>query len=310
MMKSSMQELNDKLKWTLPQKIDHSLHIIEAFNNEYPNCVISFSGGIDSLVMLFLIRMIDKTKKGIFVNTTNEHSEIVRFMNKIENIETITPKITFITVLQQYGFPLISKKVASQLRVLQHPTKENEASRNLYLTGVKKDGTKNNAFILPDKYRHLIQAPFNFSEQCCDHLKKKPFKTYQKEGVFIGTKVSDSRNRLFGYLKVGGCINTKAKKCQPLSIWTKRDVWNFIKQNHLEYCDVYDKGEQATGCAYCGFGCQFDRTRFARLKEREPKRWVIIMNVKNNGVTYKEAIETTFKICTEHYQHTFFQNLH
>jgi Fe-S-cluster-containing dehydrogenase component len=81
-------------------------------------------------------------------------------------------------------------------------------------------------------------------------------------------------------------------------------------QNKIKYCDVYNKGEQNTGCAYCGFGCQYDISRFARLKEREPKRHAIMMNLKNHGVTYAEAIKDALNISTDKYQKGFFNNLH
>lgn len=79
----------------------------------------------------------------------------------------------------------------------------------------------------------------------------------------------------------------------PLSIWTKQDVWDYVNMFKVPYCDVYDKGEKQTGCAYCGFGCQFDKTRFDRLKEREPKRYEQMMSLKNKGITYEQAIKFT-----------------
>jgi hypothetical protein len=35
--------------------------------------------------------------------------------------------------------------------------------------------------------------------------------------------------------------------------------------------------------------------RFERLKQREPKRYEQMMELKNNGVTYKEAINCVLK---------------
>lgn len=287
-MEITQQELSEKLNWSLSQKIDHSLYIIESFIAQFPNCVISFSGGIDSTVMLFLTRIIDKNRKGVFVNTTNEHTEILKFIRTIENIETILPKITFIQVVEKYGFPLISKEQAQYIREARHTKSKKLLQLRLY-------GRKGNQGKISNKWQHLINAPFEISEQCCYHLKKKPFYNINKNGVLIGTMLSDSRLRKQIYLQTS-CINIKNKRATPLSIWTKQDIWNFIKQNKIEYCDVYDKGERSTGCAYCGFGCQFDKTRFDRLKEREPKRYEQMMNLKNNGVTYKEAIKIALKL--------------
>jgi 3'-phosphoadenosine 5'-phosphosulfate sulfotransferase (PAPS reductase)/FAD synthetase len=304
----TQKELNEKLNWSLNQKIDHSLYIIDSFISQFPNCVVSFSGGIDSQVLLHLTRVIDKNRKGVFANTTNEHSEILKHVKTVENIETILPEITFIQIVEKYGFPLISKQIARMLNDLKHPTEKNKISRNNWIQGLQKDGTKSK-YILPKKYKHIINAPFDVTNKCCYYLKRKPLLKINKNGSLIGTKVLDSILRRFIYLQ-NGCIQVKRKQSTPLSIWTKEDIWKFIQQNKISYCDIYNQGEDSTGCAYCGFGCQFDTSRFARLKEREPKRYNQMMNLKNNGVIYAEGIKTALNIPIENYQSKLFLNLH
>jgi 3'-phosphoadenosine 5'-phosphosulfate sulfotransferase (PAPS reductase)/FAD synthetase len=300
----STKELNARIGWTLEQKIDHALYIIDAFNAKHPKSTISFSGGLDSTVMLHLIRIVDKNKKGIFVNTTNEHSEIVKFVKEQDNVDIIMPKITFTKIVEQHGFPLISKKVAGMIEAYRDPLRINEASKRLFLTGKTKDGHNSRTFIIPEKWLYLLKAPFDVTAKCCYYLKKKPLRPYKKDGTFVGTKATDSRLRMISYQKIG-CINEKINVCTPLSIWTREDVVKFIKQNNIPYSSIYDNGEVSTGCAYCGFGMQFDITRFRRLKEREPKRYEIMMNIKNNGIPYKDAIQMVFKR-TCHLQPTFF----
>ncbi|MCK9431113.1 MAG: phosphoadenosine phosphosulfate reductase family protein [Candidatus Omnitrophica bacterium] len=294
----SYNEIQQRLNWTLLQKIDHSLGTIESFLNQFPNSVISFSGGIDSVVMLFLVRMIDKNRKGVFVNTTNEFSEIINFVKCVENIEIIQPEINFIQVVEKYGFPLISKQQARIINTLKYPTEKNEKTRIHFLR-------TDTYFKLSKKYEHLIYAPFDISDKCCYYLKKKPFNQLNKQGALVGIKATDSQLRTISYQKFG-CINVGKKQALPLSIWTKDDIWNFIKQNSIPYCNIYDKGEKSTGCAYCGFGCSFDTTRFARLKEREPKRYKIMMSIKNNGITYAHAIKLALNINIESYIHPLF----
>ena len=293
-MQITRTELQKRLEWPLEKKIDHSLYIIDAFIAQYPNSKIAFSGGIDSTAMLKLVRFFDKSRTAIFSNTTNEFNEILHFVRETENVEIIMPETTFIKTVQQFGFPLISKKVARMVHDCKFPTANNQNSRTLYLTGIKQDGTKSKSFKLPERYKHLIDAPFDITYKCCELLKKKPMAKFNKDGVFIGTMATDSATRKGAYMKTG-CINNVENKCMPLSIWTKDDVWKFVKQNDVKYCNVYDKGETNTGCAYCGFGCQFDKTRFDRLKEREPKRYEQMMNLKNNGITYENAIKIALK---------------
>ena len=114
--KIQQKELNERLNWSLNQKIDHSLYIIDSFISQYPNSVVSFSGGVDSQVLLRLVRMIDKDRKGVFVNTTNEHSEILKHVRTVDNIETILPEITFIQVI--YSIQVIFIQVMIFIQVI------------------------------------------------------------------------------------------------------------------------------------------------------------------------------------------------
>ena len=51
-------------------------------------------------------------------------------------------------------------------------------------------------------------------------------------------------------------------------------------------------GCQRTGCVLCGFGCHLEKeNRFMRLKETHPKFHNLLHVLKNNGVTYAEAID-------------------
>ena len=51
-------------------------------------------------------------------------------------------------------------------------------------------------------------------------------------------------------------------------------------------------GCQRTGCVLCGFGCHLEKeSRFLRLKETHPKFYNLLYHLKNNGVTYAEAID-------------------
>ena len=80
-MKITLDELNKRQGYNLDQKIDHAIGVIEQFYNYTGGCmVVMFSGGKDSTVLLHLVRMIYPNIKAVFVNTTNEFSEILQFV--------------------------------------------------------------------------------------------------------------------------------------------------------------------------------------------------------------------------------------
>ena len=128
-----------------------------------------------------------------------------------------------------------------------------------------------------------------------------------------------------------GCNSFDSKEpiSNPMSFWTEQDVLLYIKTHNLPICSVYgdvvvdsDKegqlegqlrlddvadcelfdlgnkplkttGCQRTGCMLCGFGCHLEKSpnRFEQLKETHPKMYALLDVVKNNGVTFREAIE-------------------
>lgn len=180
-----------------------------------------------------------------------------------------------------------------------------------------------------EKYKFFLEAPFEISSKCCDVMKKGPAHTYyRKTGrkPIIATMASESRLRAQKWLQ-NGCngFDLTIPTSTPMSFWTEQDVLWYIKENNLPICSVYGDivvdydamgqcenqmtfsdygifGEERpllkttgcdrTGCVLCGFGCHLEKeSRFLRLKETHPKFHSLLYVLKNNGVTYAEAID-------------------
>lgn len=306
------QNINNILSMSLEQKIEHAKNRIrEFYTTQNGKVYIAFSGGKDSTVLLHLVRSIYPDVVAVFSNTTNEYLEILQFVKTIDNVIELKPKMSFNQVVNNYGFPLVSKKVARQIHDLRNSTDNNVASRNLYMTGIKRDGTISKSFKLSKKWHKLIYTDFNITNKCCDILKKDPFKRYEKESdlvPFVGTTIEESGLRKMSWLTTGCNSYDKDIKSRPISIFTEQNIWEYIKLNNLDYCEIYndlldDKGniivkkEVRTGCAYCSFGLHleksdlFELNRLQRLAIRKPHQHKRIMNLKNNGVTYREALK-------------------
>lgn len=300
--KITESELRDRQSWTLEQKIDHSLGAIEQFYNHVDGkCVVMFSGGKDSTVLLHLARRIYPEIKGVFVNTTNEFGEILKFVRSVDNIDTIRPRITFTDTVRDYGFPLVSKKVAKAVGYIKNPSDKTANVRNLVLTGITMDGKPCPSFKIARRWIPISEECFDITHKCCEELKHRPFWEYQKEHhVFpiTGIMAENSTQRKGNYLQYGcNILDGKSVVSRPISIWNDSDIWEYIRRYDVPYCDIYDKGEHNTGCAYCGFGCHLEKeSRFERLKSRDPKRFSQMMNMENNGVKYIDAINTVLKI--------------
>jgi len=311
MLEHRKQNINSMLSWSLERKVEHALKRIKefhAFSGDY-GIVTAFSGGIDSVVLNHLVRTLYPQATAVFSNTTNEFKEIVQFVKSVPNVVEVKPKMSFIETMEVYGFPLANKESAEKVeRIRKDPTHKNSTTRT-YLTGITSDGSYNRNSKLFNMWHKLIDAPFDTTAKCCDVLKKRPMRAFQREHEvmpLIGTHIDDSNARRKSWIEKGcNLYDDKLPSSRPISIFTKQDVWDYIRINQLPYSDIYDdkiidgvliQGEESTGCELCAFGahCEkvdlFNINRFQRSKARNPKRYQKILSTKNHGVEYREAL--------------------
>jgi len=111
-------------------------------------------------------------------------------------------------------------------------------------------------------------------------MKKNPLDRYENENgthPMIGITVSDSNTRAKQYLQNGGCnaFDNTHPVSWPLSFWLNRDIWEYLKRFNVPYAEIYDKGEEKTGCIFCAFGLHLEGrpNRFERLKKSHPKQY-------------------------------------
>lgn len=275
----NQNEFQNRLNLPLEAKELMSLQRIREFwyHND-GKIYVAFSGGKDSTVLLHLVRRIFPEVEGVFVDTGLEYPEIREFVKTIENVTTIRPKKSFYQVIKEYGYPVISKNVSRYVRDLQNPSDNNKKTREIRL-GLNKKTT--NVGILSKKWKFLVDAPFKCSDRCCDVMKKSPMKIYETKSEkhpIIGTMAWESNSRRMAYLKIG-CFNKKKNQLTPMSFWTEKDVWDYIKKYDLKYSKIYDMGEKRTGCMFCMFGVHLEKptNRFQRMKITHPQMYKYCM---------------------------------
>lgn len=190
-------------KWSLEQKVAHSIDVMSSFIDRMggiDKVYVSFSGGVDSLVVLHIARtFIDKNIKAVFCNTGMEYPELVKFVHTFDNVDIIRPKIHVKEIFETKGFPLVGKRVGSYIREVRH------GDPNCELT--KKRLSMDKFYSIPLKWRFLLDKPYETSEKCCHYLKKEPFGKYSKEtgrrGI-LGIMASESLMRENEYVRRGG----------------------------------------------------------------------------------------------------------
>ena len=292
--------MNKHNKWDLAQmqllpleaKIRMSQSRIKGWYDYWDgNVYISFGGGKDSTVLKHLVENTPGVNDvpSVFVNTGLEYPEVRMFATSQENVTVVNPKMRFDEVIKKYGYPVASKEQA--LYIYEAKTTKSEKLRNKRLYGDEKG-----RFKISEKWKYLVNAPFNVSNKCCDVMKKNPVKQYEKETgrkAYIGTMAEESILRMNRWMKFGcNAFDKTRPTSQPLSFWTEQDILQYIVENNLEYASVYGKiiqdengkyyttGCDRTGCMFCMFGCHLEQepNRFQRMKKTHPKQYEYCMN--------------------------------
>ncbi len=254
------------------------------------NCVsVSFSAGIDSTVLINLVRVEFPETVGVFCDTGMEYPEIKEFARSIDNVVTVKPKIPFHKVIEKYGWPVISKDQACALGRYQ---KTKLPEQKYYRMNGFPNGKKG---MISKKWQYLADGPFQISEKCCEVIKKNPMLAYEKltgQHPFIGMRAEESDLRKRYWAKHGcNAYNLKHPLSNPLMAWKKQDILRYLKLNNLPYASIYGDliekdgelfltGAKGTGCMFCGFGAHVEDqpNRFQRMEKEHPKHYNYIIN--------------------------------
>jgi 3'-phosphoadenosine 5'-phosphosulfate sulfotransferase (PAPS reductase)/FAD synthetase len=278
-VKVSYNELRRRQAWPLERKAAWALRQIRVWYDYWGgNVYVSFSGGKDSTVLLYLVRSLYPDVVAVFCNTGLEFPEIVAFVRGTENVTWIRPTMLYPRVIEEHGWPVVSKDQACAISRYRSTSDPVQKHRRLHGW---PNGMKG---MISKKYRYLINAPFKISDACCNVMKKRPFLRYVKETgrhPYVGIMAQDSKRRRDRYQEHGcNVFESSDPKSMPLSIWTEADVWDYIRSRGVPYSSIYDMGYERTGCVFCMFGVHMEKppNRFQRMKLTHPRLWAHCMD--------------------------------
>lgn len=277
-------QLDQRQSLSLQDKIILSNRRIRAWDEYWDGEVfVSFSGGLDSTVLLHLVRSMYPDTPAVFSNTGLEYPENVRFVRQFENVHVVRPDKSFKRVIEEYGYPVVSKKIAQYLHEVRTAGDRDTATKRLRMTGWTSKGTYSQMSKIPDKWTYLVGAPFKISNRCCHWLKKRPLRKIVKiyGAPFVGTRAEESQDRSGIYLKLGcNAYEIKSPRSTPLAFWMHEDIKNYIQLFDLAYSPLYDMGYERSGCMFCAFGVHLESypNRFQRMQDTHPKWWSLCMD--------------------------------
>lgn len=265
--------------WSLDRKIEETVNrIIDWYVRHNGRVFVSVSGGLDSTVLLDLVRRVAgyPDVPGVFSNTGLEFQENKDFVRSLPNILEVRPKRSFTEVISRFGYPVVSKRVSQYIGEVQS-AKGDTATKRLRMTGIKTNGEFTELGRIPPKWQPLVNADFKISDACCRILKKAPLRQAEKlyGAPFVGTRAEESNQRMLVYRQFGcNAYELKSPRSTPMAFWSHQDVLRYIKREKLSYSALYDMGYNRSGCMWCMLGAHNagDR-RFALLKKTHPKVW-------------------------------------
>ncbi len=120
---------------------------------------------------------------------------------------------------------------------------------------------------------------------CCEFLKERGG---ESRYVVTGVRREESSKRL-NYHFVERDTHKKKNKThvRPILTWTEGDVWEYIEDNKLPYCSLYDEGHSRIGCVMCPMT---GKAGMIRDKERWPHIYRMYEGACEKAIRRREQI--------------------
>lgn len=268
------------------------------------NCHVSV-GGLDSITLFIFLKKIGIHIPGVSASLLEDKS--IQKIHKQLGIEVVQPYKNKSQILQEFGFPVLSKEIASKIETLQNPTEKNKTVRHAIMTGETGEYggyRKNTRMKMSQKWLEKFggyenetegtnyQIPdFKVSSKCCYYLKEKPCDDWAKQHnsvPYLGLMASEGGRRQKS-LMINGCnyFGRTTIRSAPFAIFNRQDLLRLAVELNVPVPEIYggilqdENGQyytpkaQRTGCSMCGFGIHLEKRphRFDLLKESNPKEW-------------------------------------
>lgn len=213
---------------------------------------LAFSGGKDSVVVKRLLDMAGVKYQSHYTITSVDPPELVRFIReKYPDVSMDYPLDKNGNVVTMWN--LIPGKMFPPTRTARYccdKIKESGGNDRFTVTGVRwaeSTNRKHNQGIVTAKDN--IELPEN------EHYKKTA-----RGGIILTNDNEDARREL------ESCQRLHKMLLNPIIDWSDSEVWQFILQQKIPYCSLYDEGFKRIGCIGCPMARKHGR-------EREFLRW-------------------------------------
>lgn len=262
--KAAFTELQELDYW---MKLERQQGIAQSFEFECrklgKNVHVSV-GGLDSIVLYIWLISLGIKAPGITVSNLEDKGN--QRVHKALGLEMVKSYKSKIQVLQECGFPVISKRIAGKINLLQNPTENNKTVRHAIITGeCGEQGhfAKNSRMKLPEKWLKLFggyenenegvgyrkpEPEFKVSNDCCYWLKEKPCDDWAKEHnscPYLGLMASEGGQREEALVEHGcNYYGATVIRSAPFAIFMRNDILRLaleMNQYYHEHLDIFEE---------------------------------------------------------------------
>lgn len=254
----NMGYLKDKIsQLTLPDKINKSIEALKLaskMSEQYYHrpLIITYSGGKDSDVMLNLAKRSGINFEVYHSHTTADAPQTVYHVRNVFDklhSEGIRTKIVYPTYKGKRTSMwdlIVQKKMlpTRRYRYCCDILKETTGKNRFISTGVRADESRNRSdrkmfTIYSSSVNHRIYHDIEHVAEVYDDAQKYP-------------EVYDCKY-------ITSLKKNKTSMVNPIVEWNVVDIWNYIKDNNVEVCNLYDMGYDRVGCVGCPLASQRKR---------------------------------------------------
>lgn len=203
-------------------KINYSIDLIRsaepiALRLDPDGFHLAFSGGKDSQVMFHLAKMAGVKFHAHMQITTLDPPQLLRFVRtEYPEVQLHRPEINF--------YQLIIKKKMLPLKHARYCCaylKEQAGAGSCTLIGIRAEESSRRA------KRNEVEISGHKFSGSLDQFNRRSETTIE-------------------------CVGGKDKlMISPIFLWTHQDIWTFIRDQGLKYCELYDQGYSRIGCIFC-----------------------------------------------------------
>lgn len=305
----SLQELSFEEKLERQEGIAREFY--EEMQKRGHGCHVSV-GGLDSITLLIWLKSIGINVKAISVSAIEDKS--IQEVHKALGVEIVKSYKSKVQIINEVGFPVISKRIAGKISMLQNPTEDNKTVRHAIITGeCGEQGhyAKNSRMKLPRKWLMLFGGYENenegvnygkpdpdilISNECCYWLKEKPCDDWAKEHCsfpYLGLMASEGGQREEALVEHGcNYYGATVIRSAPFAIFLRNDLLRLALRMDKWYKDHLEIFEQA-------FHEQpYGRNEDGTLKEYVPLQTIVpdiygSIQQRGNGELYTTKAQRT-----------------